>query len=78
MIYHVAGEPIALVQRCLRCRAILADNNGAMVCDAENRGPMFFPAYRLIAAESNGMWLATDAAADDVRREMCISTEVFQ
>lgn len=78
LVYHVAGEPVALVQRCLRCRAILTDNNGAMVADADNRGPMFLPAYRVIEVRGGYTGVASEVSAEDVRVFMCQSTEVFQ
>lgn len=78
MIYHVADEPIDLVQRCVRCRAILTDNNGLQVAGDDKLGPMYFPAYRLIQVNGISSSVADDASADDVRRLMCKSTEVFQ
>lgn len=72
-VFHVAGEPVELVQRCERCRIILVDNNGAMIAGDDTR-PMYFPAYRLIEGEGNWLGQAPDdISGDEVRARMCVA-----
>lgn len=72
MVFHVAAEPIGLVQKCARCGAVITDYTGAMMIAGDTQ-PRFWPEHRIIAHEG-GMWLVTGPGECDdatVRASLC-------
>lgn len=56
-VFHVAAEPIDLVQKCLRCGRVIVDYVGAMTMEGQ-AAPMFFAPYRLVEQDGNS-WTGT-------------------
>lgn len=55
-LVHVAGSPMALVQRCIACHTILTDNTGwaegrVAVMDGDDSGPSWWPVGQKIATD---------------------------